>query len=324
MPANSGEVVCVMIAPIPRAKSEKLRVTTEPLVDSYILSRASERLSTGTINAFIGDLGLFSIHLTAGGKSLPEAQADDIQRFILSMQQRGCAIATTNRRISSIRSFYEFLYKRGIVKSNPADEVKQAKIDKRKPVYLSIDESESLLKVPLLKSRFVERDTAIIVVFLHGGLRVSELINLSVSDIRWLEGYLVVFGKRRKERLIPITPEMEQALRNCISARRQIGDSAAVFVNQHGRRLTRAGVEYIIKTLVASMGLPKRVTPHKLRHTCATLLLGNGLDLRLIQRLLGHEGIQSTEVYTHVEDEQLRYHILAAHPLSKKAEAKKR
>lgn len=299
-------------------KEEKLRSCTEPLVDQFILSRASERLSTGTINAFIGDLTQLADHLRATSKKeLQDAGTDDLQRFILAMQQRGCSIATTNRRISSMRGFYEFLYKRGITPSNPSDEVKQAKADRRKPVYLSVDESTQLIGAPPEASRSVERDTAIIVTFLHGGLRVSELVGLSVSDIRWAEGYVRVFGKRRKERFVPLTPEMTETLRACIAARSPLREHEAVFVNQHGRRLTRAGAEFVVKRLVAGLGFDKAVTPHKLRHTCATLLLGNGLDLRLIQRLLGHEGIQSTEIYTHVADEQLRYEVLAAHPLSR-------
>ena len=220
------------------------------------------------------------------------------------------------RKLSSLRSFFDFCIKRGLIKSNPAKEVPSPKVPKRVPKFLTVDEVFALLDSPSTNDALGRRDKGILELLYASGLRVSELVGLNLPDVDLKEGTVRVLGKGRKERIVPVGKKACDSLRNYLDLRPALTNESdgAIFVNRSGTRLSTRAVERLLIKYIKQSGIQKAATPHVLRHTFATHLLNAGADMRGIQELLGHSSLSTTQKYTHVGIEKMMEVYDKAHP----------
>jgi len=225
--------------------------------------------------------------------------------------------ASVARKLSSIRSFFRYYVKKGVLSANPGKLVTSPKIPKKLPKYLDVDEMTAVLEAKRVPSRLSARDQAILELLYSSGIRVSELVGLNQSDIDMAENLVRVRGKGNKERLVSFGGSAKTALLQFLNERDGIRGARlceAVFVNHSGTRLNVRSVQRLVKAAIRFSGLAKRATPHTFRHSFATHMLGGGCDLRTIQELLGHESLSTTQKYTHVGVEDLAKVYDKAHP----------
>lgn len=213
--------------------------------------------------------------------------------------------STRSRKIACIKSFFNYLEKKArIIVDNPADELEMPKIEKRTPIYLNFEESKRLLDS--ISGRNRERDTCIITIFLNCGVRLSELCGMNISDIK--SDTISVIGKGGKQRTIYLNKSCLKSIEEYLRVRSDMNGNYkdALFLSEQNHRINKRTVQHIVTKYVKKASLPKKYTPHKLRHTAATLLYKNGADIRSIQEILGHDSIATTQIYTHVDSEMLR------------------
>ncbi len=255
---------------------------------------------------------------------LGDVDKHTLRDYISWLMEQGVAKASIARKLSAIRSFYRYLAREEILPDNPLRQASAPKLDRRLPSFLTIEETVRLLKAPDLASPQGLRDRAIIEIIYASGLRVSELVKLNLGQISLDAHEMRVWGKGSKERLVLIGEPAAAATTNYLSQGRpkllgkRSGD--ALFLNRYGSRLSERIVQMILEKYAAIAGLTKRVYPHLLRHTFATHMLDGGADLRVVQELLGHASLASTQIYTHVTKSQARKVYLAAHPMARKDE----
>lgn len=286
-------------------------------VKSYLDHLRVERsLSPNTLSAYASDLGKL-VAFGGATRSLVKLKQNDLAEFIASLRAAGLQPRSVARAIHGIRGFYRFCVREGMLDSDPMQNLGTPKSFKALPRYLSASQVEALLLAPAVEQPLGLRDRAMLETFYATGLRVSEIIGLRVADVDLELGLVKAFGKGRKERLVPVGAEarvwLERYLRE---ARPRLirGESPPLFLNQHGRRLTRMGVWGIVRKYAVLTGVEKILTPHVLRHSFATHLLENGADLRALQAMLGHADISTTQIYTHVSRERLRRVYDQFHP----------
>jgi len=286
----------------------------QALVDSYLASLKSERnFSPHTLLNYRLDLKQFSRFLEGKKLSLAAVDRTIAREFLYHLEGKKYSRRSLARKVSAVRSFFRWLTREKKVNANPFELLSTPKIEKRLPNFLYEEEMMKMLKAPAPGGR----DAALLELLYGAGLRVSEAIKLNYSDLDLSEGEVRVLGKGSKERIALIGSHAIAALRKYLSSRKK-GDSRAVFQNQRGGRLTERSVERLIKFYARKAGLDKIVTPHTLRHTFATHLLGNGADLRTVQELLGHSSLSTTQVYTHITKERLKSVYDLAHPRAKR------
>lgn len=276
-------------------------------------------LSDNTIDSYVRDIKKLS--LFAEEKKLNELQItkNEVKEFITIINKEGISARSQSRIISGIKAFYKYLILEDYIKVNPTELIESPKIGMKLPDTLSISEIDSLISAIDLSHPQGERNRAILEVLYSCGLRVSELTNLKLSNIRFKEGYVKVVGKGNKERFAPIGSSAIKYLNiylNEIRNHQNIikGSEDIVFLNRRGNKLTRVMIFTIIKQLAEKIGLKKKISPHTFRHSFATHLIEGGADLRAIQEMLGHESITTTEIYTHLDREFLRDAIMTFHP----------
>jgi len=241
-----------------------------------------------------------------------------LQQFIYDVAKK-VNPRSQSRLISGLKGFFNYLIFEDYRKTNPLELIEAPKLGRKLPDTLAVEEIDALINAIDLGSKQGERNRAIIETLYGCGLRVSELTNLKISDLYFEEGFIKVTGKGDKQRLVPIGPTTEKYIniyRKEIRVHQQIDTMAkdTVFLNQHGRPLTRAMIFTIIKRLAEKAGIRKTISPHTFRHSFATHLLENGADLRAIQQMLGHESITTTEIYTHIDRKHLTEVINRYHP----------
>jgi integrase/recombinase XerC len=228
------------------------------------------------------------------------------------------------RKLSAIRSFYRYLQREGLVSANPLATTSSPKLDKRLPSFLTVEETVRLLEAPDLSTPVGQRDRALLELLYASGLRVSELVNLNLEQLNLNTNEIRVWGKGAKERVVLIGEPAAQALNIYLTQGRPrlLGKkrSSALFLNRHGERLPARRIQKILEKYARSAKIERRVHPHLLRHTFATHLLDGGADLRVVQELLGHAKLSSTQVYTHVSRSQAKKIYLSAHPMARKKE----
>ncbi len=237
-------------------------------------------------------------------KPIEETEVYDIRAYIILLSKKGLSKSTISRKISSLRSFFSFLQRKGFMDSNPAEPIPLPKKEKIMPKFLSIDEVERLLEVKSEKASFtLLRNDAILELLYATGLRISELVGLNIEDLNFNERLIKVRGKGKKERIVPFSEIAEEKLKKYLKVRAklEVKDTTALFVNRFGKRLTQRYIQKMIKTYRILAGIEKDFTPHSLRHSFATHLLERGADLRVIQELLGHSSLNTTQRYTHLE-----------------------
>lgn len=293
------------------------------IVDSFLDYLTRERnMSSHTTRNYGVDLSQFHAFLVASevDDEFPVGIThEDIRGFMAHLDERGVSKQTVARKIAALRSFYRFLMQRGACPHNPALMVRTPKLEKRLPACLSITQIEQLLSTPDTNKFSGLRDRAILELLYSAGLRTFELVGLDCEDADLERQVLRTRGKGMKERVNPIGRYAVEAISEYLDARRRHTDRArfdpeALFLNFRGSRLTTRSIRRLLAGYIREAGLPKAVSPHTLRHSFATHLLQRGADLRVVQELLGHENISTTQVYTHVTAAQTRAAYNDAHP----------
>lgn len=290
-------------------------------VEDYLRYSQIERgLSDNTIFAYRQDLMDFLAFLKKEGLNSWPTKAVDIDAFLAEQRDLNKATSSISRMISSLRKFYQWLVRQNIQKINPMLEIDSPKKEHRLPVALSVDEVTKLLDQPDVTKKLGIRDRALLETLYATGIRVSELINLKFSDLHEELKLLKVLGKGSKERLIPIS---DVAISWIKSYQEKVRDplllksgkyTDTIFLNNRGGALTRQAVWQIIKHYCQMAGIRKNVTPHTLRHTFATHLLENGADLRVVQEILGHSDISTTQIYTNLSQQHILQVYAKTHP----------
>lgn len=285
----------------------------------YQYLKLEKNFSANTIDAYMHDLDKFFLFIKDGGKDFLNVDLPDIHEFSAMMVDVGISPVSLSRILSGVRSFYHFLVLSDVLEVNPTELLEYPKKPKRLPDVLSVDEIDAIESVIDLSQPEGQRNKAIIETLFSCGLRVSELVNLKISNMYLDDEFIKVEGKGSKQRLVPIS---EQAIheiqlyfldRNLIDIAPEYQDY--VFVSHRRKKpLTRVMVFIMIKNLVEKAGIKKTVSPHTFRHSFATSLLEGGANLRAIQAMLGHESIATTQIYTHIDTSHLREEILEHHP----------
>lgn len=247
----------------------------------------------------------------------------DLQQFIAQLHDLGLAARSQARIISGIKQFFLFLILENEIDADPCELLEMPKIGMKLPEVLELEEIENLIAAIDLTKAEGHRNRAILETLYSCGLRVSELVNLKFADLYFDQGFIRVLGKGNKQRLVPVSPQVEKEIGLYVDhSRNQLdikpGQEAYVFLNRRGSKLTRIMIFIIIQRLADEIGLQKNISPHTFRHSFATHLIEGGANLRAIQEMLGHESITTTEIYTHLDQRFLREAIMTYHPRNKK------
>ena len=288
--------------------------------------RIEKSLSIHTIDAYKRDIKKLGQYFTSNEnpKNPKDVQYEDFMGFLAQLHQEKISARSQSRIISSIKSFYKFLFLEKEITTNPSDLIESPKIGKKLPEFLTIDEIDLLIQSIDRSKKEGERNLAMLEVLYGCGLRVSELIDLKISEIYWKEGFIRIIGKGNKERLVPLGKIASRHLKIYIQEvrvhQKNIKEEFIdhVFINKNGTKLSRVMIFKIIKSLKQKSGINKNISPHTLRHSFATHLVEGGADLRAVQEMLGHQSITTTEIYTHLDRNYLKQTILDHHPMEKK------
>jgi integrase/recombinase XerD len=289
-------------------------------LDNYLNYLAVERgLATNTLDAYGRDLARYLEYLEINQiTALENISAAVVLRFLSHLKGNGLSPRSRARTLAALRTFHKFLVREKITTDNPTDQVVSPKSLAALPHTLSPLEVENLLASPKGESPLAWRDRAMLEIIYATGLRVSELVSLKLSDLQMDVGYLTAFGKRSKQRIVPLGETAIASLQDYLQYGRPGLDkqrgSHFLFLNRSGEGLTRQGFWKIIKRRALEGGITRSITPHTMRHSFATHLLENGADLRSVQAMLGHADISTTQIYTHVTRERLRKLHAQHHP----------
>jgi integrase/recombinase XerD len=286
---------------------------------NYLLLERS--LSVNSVEAYVRDIVQFSCFVRDNFNNLSPKNIEQshIRLFVKHLYNLGVAQTTQARLISGIRAFYKYLLIENEVDFNPAELIQMPKTSRKLPQVLTVNEIDRMIECIDLSTEEGHRNKAIIEMLYGCGLRVSELVELKLSDIFFDEDFIRVIGKGNKQRIVPLGSVAKKNVQIYISHYRNhqkilTGEEDILFLNRRGKRLTRVMVFTIVKTLAQKAGIKKKVSPHTFRHSFATHLIEGGADLRAVQEMLGHESITTTEIYTHLDREFLRSAILQFHP----------
>lgn len=299
-----------------------------------VLSGASEEFlswlavergrAANTLSSYRRDLAGYEAALAANGRSPAEAEVEDVDRYLADLTRGGASPASRARALSSIRGLHRFLADEGLAPRDPTTSITVGRLPARLPKALSEGEVLRLLDAVVGTDAAARRDRALLEILYGTGARISEVCGLDLADLSGDDGLVRLYGKGSKERLVPLGRHAATALGEWLGANgrdrmapirwRRRGDAEAVFLNARGGRLSRQGAFAVVQRHAAAAGLAGRVSPHTLRHSCATHMLARGADVRVVQELLGHASIATTQLYTKVSSEHLRAAYEAAHP----------
>ncbi|EGV30259.1 hypothetical protein HMPREF9431_01729 [Segatella oulorum F0390] len=290
------------------------------MVNQFLAYLSYERnRSLATVSSYRKDLEAFQKFVQAQDSTLSwaDVDADLVRDWMAEMMNEGQRATSINRRLSALRSFYRFALARNLVKSDPVQGVVGPKKDKPLPQFLKEKEMDELLREDFWTDCYEDvRDRIIIMTFYETGIRLAELMNLCDGDVDFMSGQLKVTGKRNKQRLIPFGAELSQALQHYMGVRdaQVVRHSAALFLANDGQQMTADAIRYRVKKHLSLVSTLKKRTPHVLRHTFATAMLNHKAGIESVKKLLGHESLSTTEIYTHTTFEQLKREYLNAHP----------
>lgn len=287
-------------------------ILIDQFLDNHWLSSGA---SKNTLSAYRSDLNLFSKWVN---KPLTNISDTHINQYFNERQSTSMSAATQARILTCLRIFYQYLIKQKVIKKNPTDKLHHPKQAQKLPVFLNVDEVERLLNAPDHNTIFGLRDQAMLELLYACGLRVSELINLSYHHINLADEYIRIHGKGNKERLLPMGEMAMDCLTNYEKNARPFllkhGQTDGYFLTNRGANMSRQNFFYIIKSYAIKAGINKPLSPHTLRHAFATHLVQKGADLRSVQLMLGHSDISSTQIYTHIQNIQLKSQHSKHHP----------
>lgn len=282
----------------------------------YLLLEKS--LSKSSVEAYMFDLRKLMEYVGTRDLELTDVKHEDLLDFIACLHGLGISPRSQARIISGIRSFYKYLLIEEYIEQDPCELIELPNLGRHIPEVLSVDEIDRIVNAIDDSKDEAQRDRAIIEVLYGCGLRVSELVNLKLTDISWKEEFVRVIGKGNKQRLAPISTRALKQIEYYLPFRSSIdvkkGEEDYLFISKRGKHLSRITVFHIVKVLAERAGITKDISPHTFRHSFATHLLERGANLRAIQVMLGHESISTTEIYTHMDMSTLRYEILEHHP----------
>ncbi|MHC8441316.1 MAG: site-specific tyrosine recombinase XerD [Candidatus Eutrophobiaceae bacterium] len=287
------------------------------LVGLFLDSAWMEKgLSENTLQAYRNDLSAFSVYIQSKGLELLSLATKDVQNFLSS--ETHCSSKTVARRLSTLRGFYAWLLREGNLAENPTARIIVPRLGSKLPSSLTEDEVDALLGAPDISTPRGMRDRAMLELLYACGLRVSELVGLSLQQVNFAGGSVKVFGKGGKQRLVPFGQQAMEWLERYIGgARRELVvamDAEPLFPGRADKPITRQAFWHLIRRYALKTGISKHISPHVLRHAFATHLLNHGADLRVVQMLLGHSSISTTQIYTHVAQERLKNLHAMHHP----------
>ncbi len=293
----------------------------QQIFDKYInFLEAEKNASPYTVRNYTNDLLEFFDFVTGQGiDSLKDVNKQTLRAYLAYLMEQGRAKSSIARKLSAIRSFYRYLMREEMITASPAATTVSPRLDKRLPYFLTVDEAKRLVESPDISQPQGQRDRALLELLYASGMRVSELVNMNVEQINLATNEIRVWGKGSKERVVLIGEPAANALSVYMSDGRRglLGDKKnnALFVNRYGGRLAARRVQKILEKYALTIN--KKVHPHVLRHTFATHLLDGGADLKVVQELLGHADLSSTQIYTHVTQSRARRIYLSAHPMAR-------
>ncbi|MDA9893986.1 site-specific tyrosine recombinase XerD [Flavobacteriales bacterium] len=286
--------------------------------------KIEKSLSRNTVDAYCRDIQKMNFFFNNGdsSKKIKYIKHEDFQDYLSQLNSLKISARSQSRIISSIRSFFKYLILEKIIETNPSNLLENPKTGKKLPEFLTIEEIDLIVNEVDRSKIDGERNLAILEVLYGCGLRVTELLELKISEIYWKEGFIRVIGKGNKERLVPLGKIASKHLKiylEEIRVHQKINKDFVdhVFINKNGSKLSRVMIFKIIKKLTEKASITKTVSPHTLRHSFATHLVEGGADLRAVQEMLGHQSITTTEIYTHLDKNYLKQSILDHHPIEK-------
>lgn len=293
------------------------------LLDHYVTYlRAERNLAAKTVDAYAADVRDYLAELHKRGVLVESASRDDVLEHLAFLGKKGLSPRSRARHLAALRGFHKFLEDEKLAPEDPTSDLDTPKHARKLPIFLTLDEVELLLNAPDVKTLAGVRDRAMIEVLYATGLRVSELVSLGVNDVNLNDGYVIAFGKGRKERLVPLGKKAMEALKAWLEGPRfavlKGRESKALFVSPRGKGLTRMGFWKLLRRHARGAGITKLISPHKLRHSFATHLVERGADLRAVQAMLGHADLGTTQIYTHVDSQRLRAIYDDKHPRSRR------
>ena len=291
----------------------------DPTIDRFLDAAWAERgLSANTLQGYRQDLLKLAAALRKKGRSLPRAEREDILEFLAREMRAGRSPRSVSRYLSGYRQYFRWLVREGAVGEDPTALIESPKLGRGLPDALTEEQVEALLGAPDLESPLGMRDRAMLELMYATGLRVSELTGLEISNVNLNQGVVRIVGKGRKERLVPVGEQALEWLRRYLEEARPAlmkgAQSPAVFVTARKAGLTRQAFWHMVRRQAAQAGIRRRISPHVLRHSFATHLLNHGADLRVVQLLLGHSDLSTTQIYTHVAREGLKRLHQEHHP----------
>jgi integrase/recombinase XerD len=278
-------------------------------------------LSTHTVDAYLSDVKKLQDFCISLPKSISclDVGADTLRAMLKKLHEKKTSAKSQARILSGIKSFFQYLCLENLLEINPCNKIDRPRLEKRLPDTLSKEEMDTIINGVDLSTKYGERNRTLLETLYSCGLRVSELTELKCSKLFLNEGYLVVFGKGSKERLVPVNPTLNKYLKNYLQLIRinqnlAKGHEDYVFINNRGKKLSRMMIFNIVKKQTENVGIKKNISPHTFRHSFATHLLQGGANLRAIQTMLGHESISTTEIYMHIDRDFVREEIIQHHP----------
>lgn len=298
-----------------------MKEAKEAILDYLHFLQVERQLSTNTLSSYRRDLESYieHIHNVQAVQSLKAIERSHILIHLEALRGEGISARTIARHISSIRSFHQFLLREKLTDTDPTVHLEMPQIEQRLPKVLSIEEIERLISAPNREKPQGIRDIAMLELLYGTGMRISELIGLNLDDVHLTMGFVRVFGKGGKERIVPLGKSAIHTLDQYLQIARfklqgKYLKTDAFFINQRGKRLTRQGCWKLLKEHAKNAQIEKEITPHTLRHSFATHLIENGADLRAVQEMLGHADISTTQIYTHISKTRLSEVYKQFHP----------
>jgi len=299
------------------------------LLDHFVtFLRAERNLAAKTVDAYAVDVRTYLEHLAERGVTVEGAAREDVLEHLAWLGNHGLSPRSRARHLAALRGFHKFLEDEKLAPKNPTEDLDTPRHARKLPVYLTVDEVDRLLAAPDEKKAAGCRDRAMIEVLYATGLRVSELLKLSINDVNLVDGYVLAFGKGSKERVVPIGRHAIEKVKAYLDGPRAAilkgREARALFVTPRGKGFSRMGFWKLLRRYARGAGIAKPLSPHKLRHSFATHLVERGADLRAVQAMLGHADLSTTQIYTHVDAQRLKNAHALHHPRSRRAPRAKR
>ncbi len=296
---------------------------SDGLLDLFVTYlRAERNVAPKTVDAYARDVRDWLEELTRRTRAVEAATREDVLEHLAWLRRKGLSARSTARHLAALRGFHRFLEDEKLSPGNPTDDLDTPRHARTLPIYLTLEEVEALLQAPELKTPAGLRDRAMIEVLYATGLRVSELVKLTLNDVNLVDGYVMVMGKGRKERVVPLGKHAIEFVAAYLGSARGAllkgRETRALFVTPRGAGFSRMGFWKLLRRHAQTAGITKALSPHKLRHSFATHLVERGADLRAVQAMLGHADLATTQIYTHVDAQRLRTTYDRHHPRSRR------